>query len=180
MRRRTSDRSTRSRLAQAAYLLACGIALASIGWACGGGESSKPESAATPAEPAQTQPAPGEAAPPAGAMPAPGQAAPGEAVAAEGVVPEGYPSDVPLYPGATPGSSMSMPGLGVFATFSSDDTVDKILAHYRGELAKGGWSVSDSADGGGVDGTKGKRSVQVRARKNETGQSEIAINVSEG
>ena len=35
MRRRSSDRSIRSRLARAAYLLACAIALASIGSACG-------------------------------------------------------------------------------------------------------------------------------------------------
>jgi hypothetical protein len=52
------------------------------------------------------------------------------------VVPEGYPTDVPVYPGATPGSSMTMPGLGVFATFESDDTVDKIVEHYRTELTR--------------------------------------------
>src|SRR6185436_1945132 len=169
MRRRSSDRSTRSRLAQAARLLACGIALASIGWACGGEESPAP--AATPTGPAQA--APGEAAPAPAAIPAaPGEAAaPGDSIAEEGVIPQGYPTDVPVYPGATPGSSMTMPGLGVFATFESDDAVDKILEHYRGELTKGGWSVTDAADGGGVDATKGTRSVQVRARQNEQGRS---------
>ena len=74
---------------------------------------------------------------------------------------------------------MSMPGLGVFATFESDDAVDKILEHYRGELTKNGWSVTDSADGGGVDATKGNRNVQVRARPNDQGGSEIAVNVSQ-
>jgi hypothetical protein len=174
MRRRSSDRGTRSRLAGAAYLLACGIALASIGWACGGDEASSPEPAASPGEPAQAQP--GEAAPPAAA---PSDLAP-EATATDGVIPEGYPSDVPVYPGAKPGSAMSMPGLGVFATFASDDAVEKILEHYRSELSKGGWSVTDSPDGGGVDATKGKRSVQVRARQDEQGRSEIAVNASEG
>jgi hypothetical protein len=174
MRQRSSDRSNRSRLARAAYLLACGIALASIGWACSGDEGTPPEPSASPAEPAQAQPAPNEAAPPA-ATPA----APGDSVASEGVIPEGYPTDVPVYPGSTPGSSMTMPGLGVFATFESDDAVEKIVEHYRTELTKGGWSVTDSADGGGVDATKGNRSVQVRARKDDQGRSEIAVNVSQ-
>jgi hypothetical protein len=177
MRRRSSDRSTRSRLAEAAYLLACAIALASIGWACGGEEASPPPAAA-PAEPGQA--APGEPALPAAAIPAaPGAAEPGNAIAAEGVIPEGFPSDVPVYPGAKPGSSMTMPGLGVFATFESSDAVPKIVEHYRGELSKSGWSVTDSPDGGGVDAAKGNRSVQVRARQNEQGGTEIAVNVSE-
>ena len=175
MRRRSSDRGTRSRRAGTAYLLACGIALASLGWACGGEESAPPAPAATDA--AQGQPAPAEAAPPAAA---PGDQASGEGTATDGVIPEGYPSDVPVYPGAKPGSAMSMPGLGVFATFESDDPVEKIREHYRSELGKGGWSVTDSADGGGIDATKGTRSVQVRARQNEQGRSEIAINASEG
>ena len=176
MRRRSSDRGTRSRLAGAAQLLACGIALATIGWACGGEESSAPEPAVRPTEAAPGQPAPGEAARPAAA---PSDQAP-EATATDGVIPEGYPSDVPVYPGSTPGSAMSMPGLGVFATFVTDDAVEKILEHYRSELSKGGWSVTDAPDGGGVDATKGKRSVQVRARQNDQGRSEIAVNTSEG
>jgi hypothetical protein len=153
----------------------CTIALAPIG--CGSGEpAASPSPTASP-----TAPAPGEAVPGAAAIPAPApEAAAGESIAAEGVIPEGFPSDVPVYPGAAPGSSMSMPGLGVFATFESDDAADKIVEHYRGELSKGGWSVTDSADGGGVDATKDKRSVQVRARQTEQGKAEIAINVSEG
>ena len=180
MRRRSSDRSTRSRRARAANLLACGIALASTGWACSGGEESpSPEPAVTPAEPAPGQPAPGEPAPPAAAIPGmPAGAAPSDAIAAEGVIPEGYPSDVPVYPGATPGSSMSMPGLGVFSTFESDDEAGEILEHYRGELTKGGWSVTDAPDGGGIDASKSDRSVQIRTRKNEQGRSEIAISVA--
>jgi hypothetical protein len=169
--RRSSDRGNRSRLAGAAYLLACGIGVASIGWACGGEEASSPEPAASPGAPA-----PGEAPPPAAA---PSAQAP-EATATDGVIPEGYPSDVPVYPGAAPGSAMAMPGLGVFATFASDDSVEKILEYYRTELAKGGWSVSDSPDGGGVDGAKAGRTVQVRARQGDGGRSEIAVSTSEG
>ncbi|HKA16002.1 MAG TPA: hypothetical protein VKH41_13355 [Myxococcota bacterium] len=100
-------------------------------------------------------------------------------IASDGVIPEGYPSDVPVYPGATPGASMAMPGLGVFATFVSSDAIDQVQTYYRGELGKNGWSVTNSPDGSGLDASKGNRSVQVRLRKNDEGRSEIAINVSE-
>ena len=173
MRRRVSNRATRSRFARVTRTLAGAIALASLALACGGDE--KPaEPAAIPAEPGQAA-VPGGAAAPAADVPAPA----GDAIAQEGVVPEGYPSDVPVYPGAAPGSSMAMPGLGVFATFQSGDSLEKILAYYRDELTKGGWSVQDTADRMGLDATKEARSVQVRARQTETGQSEIAVNTSE-
>ena len=169
MRRRATNRATRSRSARITRSLAAAIALASLALACGGDESAPAEPAATPGEAA---PAPSEAAPAAN-MPAPG-----DAVAQEGVVPEGYPSDVPVYPGATPGSSMAMPGVGVFATFVSNDSVEKILAHYREELTKGGWTVQDTADGMGIDATKESKSVTVSARQTDNG-TEIAVNTAE-
>jgi hypothetical protein len=98
----------------------------------------------------------------------------------EGVIPEGYPSDLPVYPGADPGPAMTMPGHGLFATFETDDTVEAILTHFRAELASNGWSVQDTPDGTGLDGTKEGRSVQVRARTAESGRSEIAVSVGEG
>lgn len=177
MRRRFPDRSTRSRLARAG-LLVCAIALGSIAVACGNNEPETAAPAATPAEPAAPAP---EAAPPAAAIPAPDEDEDEEAVpvvVTEGVIPEGFPSDVPIYPGASAGSSMTTPGLGVFATFDTDDAVEAILAHYRSELAKNGWSLVDTAQGDGVDGTKGDRSLKLRARRNEENRSEIAINVT--
>ena len=66
-------------------------------------------------------------------------------------------ADSGLFDDACRGSACSRPS-------RRDDAIDTILAHYRGELAKNGWSVTDSADGDGVDGTKDNRSVQVRAR----------------
>jgi hypothetical protein len=173
MRRRTTDRSIRFRCAGAA-LLAGAIALGSLALGCGSEKPTSSEVSPAP-EPAQAAPAPGEAAPPSAGAPADQ----GNAIAAEGI-PEGYPSDIPIYPGATPGSSMAMPGMGVFATFKSDDTVDAILARYRDDLSKNGWTVQDTADKGGLAGTKGKRSVEVRARITEDGHSEIAVSTSEG
>jgi hypothetical protein len=163
-------------------LAAAAITLAAVAFACGR-EESKPTAAPTP-EPEAAQPAapvPAPAAPtPAAEIPAPATPAPqGEAVATDGVIPEGYPSDIPVYPGAEPGPAMSTPGLGVFATFESDDTVEAILAHYRTELANSGWAVQDTPDGGGIDGTKQGRSVQVRARTAENGRSEIAVSAGE-
>jgi hypothetical protein len=161
------------------------IALGAVALACGKQES--PPSAAAPApQPGIAQPAaPAPAAPTAPATPpAEGDAAAPSAddlggTATEGVIPEGYPSDVPVYPGADPGPAMSMPGLGVFVTFESDDKVEAILTHYRSELANNGWAVQDSPDGNGVDGTKEGRSVQVRARQDENGRSEIAVSVNQ-
>ena len=175
MRRRSPDRSTRSRLARAA-LLVCAIALGSLAVACGSDEPGAPAPAATPAEPAQS--VPGEPTPPAAVAPGPDDEAQPDVIVTEGTIPEGFPSDVPVYPGSTIGSSMTTPGLGVFATFETDDGVEAILTHYRSELAKNGWSVVDTAQGDGVDGTKGSGKVQVRARPNEAKRTEIAIHFS--
>jgi hypothetical protein len=155
------------------------IALGPLAFACGGEESAPPAAAPSPEaaieQPATPAPEPG--APPATATtPAPD---PG-GIATDGVIPEGYPSDIPVYPGADPGPAMTMPGLGLFVTFESDDTPEAILTHFRTELANNGWAVQDSADGDGVDGTKEGRSVQVRARTAESGRSEIAVSVDEG
>lgn len=169
MQRRFSDRSIRSRLARAS-LLVCAIALGSIAVACGNEEPGAPEPAASPAEP--TQPAP-ESAPSAAATPDPA-----EPIMTEGAIPEGFPSDIPVYPGATIGPSMSVPGEGVFATFATDDAVDAILTHYRSELAKNGWSVVDTAERDGIDGTKGGRKVELRVRPNEENRTDIAISLS--
>jgi hypothetical protein len=152
------------------------IASLSLVLACGGEESPTP---APSPEPTAAEPAvPATPAPPtpSAEAPAPG---PDAGTVTEGVIPEGYPSDIPVYPGADPGPAMTMPGLGVFATFESDDATDAILAHFRSELGNNGWAVQDSADGTGVDGTKEGRSVQVRVRTAESGRSEIAVSAGD-
>jgi hypothetical protein len=178
MRQSSPDRSTRSTLSRA-ILFACAIAVGSIALACGSDEPTAPPPAAAPAEP--VAPVPGAEAPTA-ATPAPaaeeGEEAAPDVVVTEGALPEGFPSDVPVYPGADIGSSMTTPGLGIFSTFDTKDQVDAILAHYRSELAKNGWSVVDSPQGDGVDGTKGERTVKMRARRAEDDHTEIAITVT--
>ena len=162
----------------------CAIALGSIAIACGEEKPATPEPAATPIEPAPG--APPAAATPATPAPAPPAAAtPGaadeetdEPIISEGVIPKGFPSDVPIYPGVKIGSSIAGPGPEMFLTFDTDDAPDAIVTHYRTELAKNGWSVVDTAPGDGLDGTKGNRELQVRARRNEENRTEIALFVS--
>jgi len=96
----------------------------------------------------------------------------------EGAVPDGYPSDVPIYPTSEPDGAMAIPGLGMFATFQSDDPVEKILEHFRSGFEENGWTVEASMDDG-VDVKKGDRTVEVRVRP-RNGRSEIAVNISEG
>jgi hypothetical protein len=145
--------------------------------ACGDREPATPQPPPTLGETPQAAP---ETAAPGTAVPAPeeGDGRVPDVVTTEGSIPEGFPKDVPVYPGSEIGSSMTTPGLGVFSTFESDDPVDTIVSHYRSELTKSGWSVVDSPDGDGVDGTKDKRTVQVRARKNPDKGTEIAIHVT--
>ena len=180
MRRRIPNRSTRSQLARAALILLA-IALGSIAIACRQEEPATPEPAATPSEPAPAAPpatAPPAAAPPAAATPGAADEEIGEPLISEGVIPEGFPKDVPIYPGVKIGSSISGPGPEVFVILDTDDAPDTIVTHYRTELAKNGWSVVDTAPGDGLDGTKGNRELQVRARRNEENRTEIALLVS--
>ena len=179
---RPSDRSARSQLLGTVRWLALGIALGAIALACGSGETAKTEAPKTPSAVAPEAPA---------APQAPSAAAAPESQSdddsldvlpkvTEGVVPEGFPSDVPTYPRGGAGSAFTMAGVGVFASFLTEDAADPVISFYRSELAKNGWTVKDSADGAGVDGTKGDRTVQVRARPDPEGKTEIAINVSTG
>jgi hypothetical protein len=155
----------------------CALFLVSIASSCGKDESANPAPAATPAETPQAAPAT-PVPPAAGAPTQPSDEGDTPAVVTEGAIPEGFPNDIPVYPGATIGSSMTTPGLGVFATFETDDPVETILTHYRGELAKSGWSLTDSAQGDGLDGTKDNRMLMLRARKGDDNRTEIAINVT--
>jgi hypothetical protein len=164
MRHRTTVRSV-------LHITICALTLA---WIACGSDESKPPAEASPADAGAATEA--EGASPTGEPVAP--AADGEAQVTEHVIPEGFPSDVSVYPGAKVGPAMTMPGLGVFVTFESEDDVSAVLDHYRTSLADSGWSVSDIPDVG-LDAKKDSRSVTIRARENETGKTDIAVNVKE-
>jgi len=65
-----------------------------------------------------------------------------------GEVPETFPKDFPLYPGAKVTSSLSGAesgeGSGFWLTLSTPDSVDKVAAYYKKELATGGWGVEST------------------------------------
>jgi len=153
------------------------IAIAGATFACGDRDSAAPAPAPAPEA---TEAAPEAAEPPAAERPADGRPlSADDLIITEEVVPETFPSDVPIYPNAKPGSAMEVPGLGMFITFVTDDEPDAVYEHFRSGLGENGWSVSEAADAG-VDGSKGERTIQVRARPNESGRTEIAINIDEG
>ncbi len=146
------------------------IAVLSLAWIhCSGEESTAPEP-----EPAAESPVAEERA-----SDEEGLSADEELIFSDDALPPGFPADVPTYPGAQNGPSFQSPGLGVFATFISDDEVADIVDHYRDQLAERGWSV-DVVYEYGVDASKNGRLSEIRAKANEeSGQTEIAISVEE-
>ena len=151
------------------------IALALGSLACGGDDTSAPT--ATPAAEA-TPDAPAAANPNRPVPVTKKPDAPIQAEFVEGELPTSYPTDIPSYPGAEPKTSMSVPGQGTLATFSSSSSAEEILDFYRSELESRGWNVTD-AKRGGINATKDGRAAQIKVLRSD-GQSEIAVNIFGG
>ena len=172
MRKRATVRSV-------LHIAVCVLTLA---WIACGSEESKPAPKTSPADAGaatETEDAP---TPP---MPDTPPAPDAEFLITDGVIPEGFPSDVSVYPRGMIGPAMAIPGAGFLIFVVSDDDPSAVLDHYRTSLADSGWSVSEVPDIGhdatkvGLDATKDSRSVQIRARENEAGKTEIAVNIDE-
>ncbi|QQS26894.1 hypothetical protein IPM44_04255 [bacterium] len=58
-------------------------------------------------------------------------------------LPKNYPSDIPVYPGATVVYSVVKEGEGSNVTLQSADDVQKITAYYEEQLATQGWAKSE-------------------------------------
>ena len=62
-----------------------------------------------------------------------------------GTVPDTFPKDFPLYPGAKVTSSLSGAQAGknngFWTTMSTPDSVDKVTAFYKAQLASKGWTI---------------------------------------
>lgn len=172
MRHRTTLRSI-------LHIAICALTLA---WIACGSEESTPEPEASPADAGAATETESAPTPPMTATP---PASDAEALITDGAVPEGFPSDVSVYPRGTIGPAMAIPGAGFLIFLESDDDPSAVLDHYRTSLADSGWSVSEAPDIGhdatkvGLDATKDSRSVQIRARENEAGKTEIAVNIDE-
>lgn len=150
------------------------IAFAVLSLACG--ESQAPEPATDMDDAAEAAGSAEEAATETPTLPG-SDASDAEIV--KGAVPDDYPSDMPVYPESEPGTSLSMPGAGMFVTFESDDDPDAIYGYFETELAGSGWSVEEGA-AGGVRASKDGRNVNVRANRAPNGRTSIGISIKEG
>ena len=139
-------------------LLCAALALAI---ACGDNMESNTPTAGTPA--AEGTP---EATPPADAgMPA-------ELV--KGELPKDFPSDLPVFPGATPTTSLMAGGSGLIVLSATAPAAD-VLSHYREQLPAQGWTVDDvGEDPGRISAHKGGRSATISITEGTEG-TEIGI-----
>jgi hypothetical protein len=97
-----------------------------------------------------------------------------------GAMPEGYPSDLPTYPGATPTSSMLVPGGTGMLVLSSKQPADAVFAFYQKELPAQGWSVDEVVeDAMVVKASKGDRAATVKIGS-AADATEIAIILAGG
>lgn len=171
MGHRTSKRARPSIRTSIAWLTAAALA---AGVACGGDDDSPP---ATPGTAPSESAAPAETPPAATEVPAPSDArgaADPDLEVTQGELPSGFPSDLPTYPGATPGTSVAVPGGGMLVTFDSDDSADTIGEFFRRELEGQGWEVTDLA-AGDFRATKAGRNARITVTEVAGAPTRIAV-----
>ncbi len=66
-------------------------------------------------------------------------------------IPDNFPKDIPIYPGSTPsgswsGSNSNKNESGHFVVLETGDSYDKVVAYYKAELPKQGWSIENALD----------------------------------
>lgn len=72
-----------------------------------------------------------------------------------GKLPDNFPSDFPQYPGAKVQSAVSGNDTqkdqnGMWVTFTTNDSVDKVAIFYKNELASKGWTTTGTYSAGGA------------------------------
>jgi len=145
------------------------VAILSLVLACGGDDGGS--------EPSATESTPSAQAPKAPA--APKAPVPAPKVTDKGL-PDGFPSDIPLYPGAKSERSLGIPGGPTLAAFSSGDDVESVLSFYTDQLSGAGWEVSETGgQNRGIRASKDGRSVNIRVDARPEGTTNIAIVVSQ-
>lgn len=75
----------------------------------------------------------------------------GEKVTIGGGLPKDMPKDIPVYPGSEVKGSLSgfsnkEDSSGVYLTLATKDSFDKVVAYYKAELPKQGWTVENTLD----------------------------------
>ena len=95
-------------------------------------------------------------------------------------IPAEFPSDVPIFPGATPMASMSAPDEGIIVTFKSGNAQQEIFDYYESELPKSGWSLQTDENAGSqlsLDAIKEGRKVSVIVAGTE-GDARVSVIVT--
>jgi len=88
-------------------------------------------------------------------------ASPGQSLS----LPKGFPSDIPLYPGARVRQTIVRPQLTTVELETADD-FSKVMAFYKKALPESGWTATDqggNAKYAGIRATKGARNFSVFA-----------------
>lgn len=86
-------------------------------------------------------------------------------------LPADFPSDVPIYPGATVQGSVASAGqdnTGHYAGLETTDALDDVIAWYKKEVKAGGWTVATDAMVNGsliLSATKDSRGLSVTVTK---------------
>jgi hypothetical protein len=119
------------------------------------------------------EPAPNAAPEPGAAAPAPEPEIPAEIV--RGELPKEYPADLPMYPGATPTTSLLAGGTGLIVLSATAPAAD-VLAHYRNELPSQGWTVDEvTEDPASISAHKGGRTARISISPSDEGSTEIGV-----
>ncbi len=96
-------------------------------------------------------------------------------------IPKDFPSDIPIYSGATPTAVASMPD-GQNVSLEIKDPAAKVFQYYQNELPKKGWKVQatvNTAGGSMVTATKEKQQVIVNVIT-DNGKTIVNLTVSRG
>ncbi len=83
-------------------------------------------------------------------------------------LPDGFPSDVPIYPGAKVITSAKAKDT-MTVVLTTEEPTAKVLQHYGEKLKDGGWNIEgtfNNADGGMVSAKKGARTCVAQASRN--------------
>jgi len=61
-------------------------------------------------------------------------------------LPDGFPSAMPIYPGANLNAASKSNNSDYAVTATTSDSVDKVVSYYKTQLASNGWTIDSSTD----------------------------------
>jgi hypothetical protein len=70
-------------------------------------------------------------------------------------LPSGFPSSMPIYPGANIYTASKNNGTDYYVAATTSDSFDKVNSYYKAQLVSNGWTIESSSDISESDGGKG-------------------------